>query len=538
MKLNLTLNHKMIITLFSSLLIIFLSQLMVRTMIELPALIELETLSDGKDIQRVKRAIENRVFQHELAAYDYAIWNDSYEFVTLSSSDPRFLKYIENNLVDSSFASLNVGGVLILDKSNKTIFTTRYDFITKTTQTKNQVIFDNLLERALRQTTDNNFGTTINAGIINTNIGPVIFAASKILPSSNPLLESRGTFILWTQLDEIAFDQLSSSLELQLKSISIDFLSQEVEYFTYFKQLMVKGVEFLPRNTSDYLYWTINDKSEDPILLIQQKTNKRTFNDSFLSSSLITGFSVSGLILIIISIFFSRNIISRLTSARSLMTDIIETGDFNRFLNVRGKDQIDQMFSKFNQLLFYINEQDKALKEQNLHLEQLNLEDPLTGVGNRRNLDTVLEQSWRQCKRFRKPISILMIDIDSFKKYNDHYGHQSGDTVLIKIAQTLQSKIHRATDYFARYGGEEFIVVLMDTDKTHAVSLANKLCQSISSLKLEHDTSSCSDIVTISVGVACTIPNDDQTALELINKADQALYNAKETGRNRACFIG
>jgi diguanylate cyclase (GGDEF)-like protein len=163
-------------------------------------------------------------------------------------------------------------------------------------------------------------------------------------------------------------------------------------------------------------------------------------------------------------------------------------------------------------------------------LHRISTTDPLTGVANRRNFDDALVLEWRRAARSRTPLSLIMIDIDAFKAYNDVYGHQAGDDCLRRVAESLQSHLHRAGDIVTRYGGEEF-AVLVDGDR--AGDLAELLRASVEKMTIEHRASPASNVVTISVGVATTIPDRDRDPAALLKAADEALYAAKAAGRNR-----
>jgi diguanylate cyclase (GGDEF)-like protein/PAS domain S-box-containing protein len=172
------------------------------------------------------------------------------------------------------------------------------------------------------------------------------------------------------------------------------------------------------------------------------------------------------------------------------------------------------------------------------HLEQelrmLSQRDGLTGIANRRYFDETLARECRRASRNAGPLSLLLFDIDSFKKYNDHYGHQAGDAILKQVAMALAGALNRGGDFAARYGGEEFAVVLPETELAGAQHMAEKLLQTIRDLRVPHVKSGVADHVTISVGVASVAANEAVTPEALISWADQALYAAKSAGRNRS----
>jgi len=159
--------------------------------------------------------------------------------------------------------------------------------------------------------------------------------------------------------------------------------------------------------------------------------------------------------------------------------------------------------------------------------------DTLTTIANRRRFDEFLLQSWRQMQRELEPLSVIMIDIDYFKPFNDCYGHAGGDECLKKVAIEMQKIIARPTDLLARYGGEEFVCILPATALEGAEHIAENLRLAIESLAITHKESDISDVITISLGIATTIPSPEQLLSNFMNSADHALYQAKKAGRNR-----
>ncbi len=175
------------------------------------------------------------------------------------------------------------------------------------------------------------------------------------------------------------------------------------------------------------------------------------------------------------------------------------------------------------------------LEKRNVELQRLSSIDGLTCIPNRRSFDVFIDKEWRRAIRDKKKaeISLIMIDIDYFKLFNDNYGHQTGDDCLKKVANSLNKCTHRATDLVARYGGEEFICVLADTPLDGAISLAEKMRKTIEKTAIKHEHSKITDIVSVSVGVSVIIPSDKNSPKDLIKAADEALYQAKENGRNQ-----
>lgn len=175
------------------------------------------------------------------------------------------------------------------------------------------------------------------------------------------------------------------------------------------------------------------------------------------------------------------------------------------------------------------------LKLQSDLLESMAHIDALTGISNRRSFDEAIEREWKLAMRAGTPVSLIMVDIDHFKNYNDNYGHDMGDLGLKQVATALATVITRPSDMLARYGGEEFVALLPDTNIEGARLIAERFRSNIETLQLPHAYSDAASCITISVGLAGLIPKDENSAHELLKQADKMLYCAKESGRNRVC---
>lgn len=178
-----------------------------------------------------------------------------------------------------------------------------------------------------------------------------------------------------------------------------------------------------------------------------------------------------------------------------------------------------------------LRESQEQLEHANAELQKLAALDGLTGIANRRRFDETIHTEWQRAQRNKKPLSLLMCDVDHFKKYNDGLGHQAGDLCLKKVAGALTGCLKRPADLAARYGGEEFALVLPDTSIDGALQLAENCRTHVERLELEHPAGG---VVTLSLGVASVVPDNHSTLEQLIARADKALYASKQAGRNRA----
>lgn len=187
---------------------------------------------------------------------------------------------------------------------------------------------------------------------------------------------------------------------------------------------------------------------------------------------------------------------------------------------IRAMERITEMRDQLNQL--------------NAELEALSQLDSLTQIYNRRTFNEMAQQQWLLAARQQTPMSVLMIDVDHFKLYNDHYGHPAGDTCLKKITQAIRDCLNRPFDLLGRYGGEEFIVLLPETDSMGAMKVANAINAELERVNLRHEISPTHRNVTVSIGGASCAHTTSSSLEDLIKRADRALYKAKHSGRNRS----
>ncbi|MTW04367.1 diguanylate cyclase [Duganella ginsengisoli] len=217
-------------------------------------------------------------------------------------------------------------------------------------------------------------------------------------------------------------------------------------------------------------------------------------------------------------------------------------GDFVTPILLASKDELRYVALSFNDMGLELS---RRVREADMHtcelevlnrkLAELSATDGLTGIANRRRFDEALASEWSRAARLRTPLALAMLDVDWFKKFNDHYGHQAGDECLRRVALVLAGCMRRAGDLGARYGGEEFAFIAPNCDEQHARQLAAKISNALHSLAMPHQLSEFG-YVTVSIGVAIITPTAGDAPDRLVKAADAALYRAKEQGRNRTVF--
>jgi diguanylate cyclase (GGDEF)-like protein len=240
----------------------------------------------------------------------------------------------------------------------------------------------------------------------------------------------------------------------------------------------------------------------------------------------VVGFLAIIFVVLLLALWLLR--IGLFNPLRNLLAGIEQysQGKLDTTIQPSGLQELYTLGNIFNSML-------QRIRDDINELERHSTLDGLTGIANRRYFDTAMERELSRAKRLLSPLSLLYIDIDYFKHYNDRYGHLGGDDTLQRIAETIAAMAQRSTDVAARIGGEEFAILLPDTETEHARLIGENLRLAVNTLNIEHADSSICDHITLSMGVATLIPDKDTQPNELLGRADRALYQAKSEGRNR-----
>jgi len=274
---------------------------------------------------------------------------------------------------------------------------------------------------------------------------------------------------------------------------------------------------------------TIHTSSPDStcqfvLQLTYQRTTNRFIKPLFQDAVLVLVLSGTLALLLIVGIL-NRFILGPLLKQISLFRSIADNGDLKQRLPEKAAGELGLLARTANSML-------GQMEGLNKQLRRISREDELTGIANRRCFNEWYKREWKRSVRYNNPFSLLMIDVDYFKNYNDAYGHTQGDQCLQKIAQTIQKELKRPLDLVGRYGGEEFAVILPNTDPLGAKFVAEEIRLSIQNLNIPHSGNTAGDVVTISTGIATAIPAREDNPEELLQEADKGLYKAKDSGRN------
>lgn len=239
---------------------------------------------------------------------------------------------------------------------------------------------------------------------------------------------------------------------------------------------------------------------------------------------------------LIVGVLLARTIGNRVI-IQPLLNLVQLAGDLSKG-NLEARCDTHSMVSEFNLLSGEFNRMAESMQKSNEKLSNLSLIDGLTNIANRRGFDKKLDEEWYRSKRTKRPLSLLMVDIDYFKVFNDTYGHLAGDDCLRTIGLILKNVGHRSADLPARYGGEEFALILPETDQQGATAIAELIHNQVAQTEIPHKESSISQFLTVSIGLAA-LPDAEKinSPIELIKLADEQLYRAKHEGRNKTCGI-
>jgi diguanylate cyclase (GGDEF)-like protein len=216
---------------------------------------------------------------------------------------------------------------------------------------------------------------------------------------------------------------------------------------------------------------------------------------------------------------------------------VIVAGGYGLRIRQKKRWRAAQGLEQLQERLHLLELHTRQLEQANQDLRRLSYLDGLTGIANRRRFEEVLDLEWRRACRAGTALSLVMIDTDFFKPFNDNYGHQRGDDCLILIANTLRNGLNRPGDMVARYGGDEFMLLIPETDAQGVAELAEALRARVEAMEILHEGSFADKVVTISLGVVTDYPTRGFSSSEIIAAADEALYQAKEEGRNQVALF-
>lgn len=494
--------------LFSSvyLILVFAGVLASRYLWFYPKEIESIRLLQQKEIISVQGFLEQKFHQQQTVTHDYAQWDDTYQFVKDGNES-----YINANLIADTYRTLGLNGLVIADNRGNIKIAQRLE--------DDQLITtENPLSRWFR--------TEITSGRVSQMLD---FAVFYRLDESLYLISA-------AEISNSGNSKPSNGYLLFAQEVRNDFW-QEVRKIT--------RVDFdvsLPddscRNISDPLSGKVTVLTErclknnfgNNVVKLQFTTEEQLIPRMMPAEIYFTFMVLAGIPMLLYVLFLHLVVEPVRVAARHMQDSDIISPLPDLYTNPRLKIQeLENLKDSYNQLI-------ERIREQQYQLTKLSKTDKLTGIGNRRDFEDIFTQTWRRAIRRKDNVALIMVDIDYFKLYNDHYGHPQGDIALQKVANALKDSVKRQDEYVFRYGGEEFVVICYARDANELNHVREKIKRAIDELKLPHQTSNIATHLTVSSGIAWIIQSghwlNNMQQKEWLKAADAALYEAKAAGRN------
>lgn len=492
--------------------------------------IELEEQEAKKDVERCLEAI-NREAQHlKVLAFDWAYWDDSYNFINDFNDE-----FLDSNFRGEELqGASNVDLIFFLDIQASVHW---YSIPDPDSGTQimlppfkiDQWDLDNPLFI-------NNKDYQSFSGLLLTKKGAILVASVNVLHSTG-VGESNGTLVIGRFLDEETYEQLAMQTRVDFSAWPVIEGGASSQQSDVLDQLGQQEALSLISEDKKYLtvYGTVDDVYGNTALLIEARVprNITTHGLSAERTSLVFMTLMAIVLFIILYAFLHKTLVTPLSKLTSHVKGINASEDMTQRLDIQQNDEIGILADEFNHMQIRLEEDHQMRKQMENTLRELATQDSLTEVANRRSFDAVLSREVQRAARRKDSISLIMVDIDHFKQYNDEYGHQSGDEALRMVARTLKEGMSRASDFVARYGGEEFVIILPNTMAREAHLVADILRTGVEALNIPHELSETAPHITISLGVSSQIPSHAYIVDDLLKEADKAMYEAKKQGRNR-----
>lgn len=495
---------------------------------QLPQLYALEAISDKKDVNRVKTAFISKSKELAVLNYDNAVWDDTYNFVNDQNN-----YYIESNFVNDTYVSLGIDGIHIYNKHDEIVWHRAWDkknwsdLPFKAFDKPSEFVKNHILISANEIIKNKNKPVT-KAGFTFVDDKLIFFSATSIFKSELQG-STNGTMLFWRFFDDELLNDLQKRAGI---NFSIELITNDVSKKTPLSSLS-SSIKNSYRTEKGEIFDVLPFVTGNGSIKFTYSAPSRQFSTSWLNLSTLVTSMLFLLTLLMIFVFFHYVIINPLLSADTRVRKILKNNDHSIRFNSKRKDEIGTMFYLIDRLLDGVQSNTQELTSHNIRLQKISKTDSLTKISNRRAFDDYMK-NLIDISADDLTVSMLVCDVDFFKKYNDSYGHNKGDKTLHSIAQTLKNNLHEDTDFVARYGGEEFVVVLKGTNNKNALAVANNLIKAVVDLNISHNMSDIADHVTLSVGVHTFNISDEQQYMTYFQLADKALYNAKNTGRNQA----
>jgi len=479
------------------------------------AFAKVEQVHFNKLGNQVARTIETRQHYFDAFVRDWAIWNDSYQFVEDQND-----AFVENNIDLETLTSIETLCIVYFDKN----FNVVYRFSAPEDETTVSKIVKNIQrQQSLIEATDLRNNSSFYLCIKEFK-SPFLAAMHPVIPTDNSK-PANGYLLMGTLVNHKFSEQVSLQAGYDFDLVKV--CDQHCRDSKPTANGHINVVSHFLDEESAQMFLMVHDIQEHCSFKLVTTVYRE------MNVHLIQVFRVTLVVIIImglLGILIVEKTLSRLVTAPishqiHQLNNISDSGDLTQRFDEKGSGELLLLSQTSNRMLEKISH-----LNQSLHLASET--DSLTGLWNRRRFDKQLDHEWQLAIRNNTSVSLLMVDVDHFKVYNDTYGHQEGDSCLQQVATTISKNMLRTADIATRYGGEEFAVILPDIEHAGAMKVAERIREAVALLQIANRDAAGEKFVTISVGVATLSANKHNHYTDVVRMADQALYRAKESGRN------
>jgi len=483
----------------------------------LPKLRELEAQTDRKDLRRVLLAIDGKKLQLATLAYTNAIGDGMYEF----GAKP------DANFFDSTFPldtliNLKIDIVALFDGDNRIL---KKHMIDESQQafTDAPLPLTALLPYLIDLSKVRPHAPIFDSGFVATDKGALLFAIASVMRSDTNS-NANGNLLFATYFDQELLSEIEESAQVHFTFAAVSEADKAAPRI---------AADDVYRDDNDQLQWLLRDNRGNAVSKLILTLPPRSYDADLWALPVAVSFFVNLIGATVMLLLFQRALVRPLLGISNYLREVREGDDYAKRLDSQLHNELGELSRDIDALVQHVHVQQQQLQAQTSEMQALSFQDGLTGLANRRRFDQALTDSWARAQRSHSPLALIMLDVDYFKNYNDHYGHQQGDEALKQVATIIRRVAVRQSDTAARYGGEEFAILLPDTSEFSAQKIADRMQKELAALAIPHERSAISRQLTVSIGIAAIVPGATQSSRELVHHADSALYNAKGSGRNR-----
>lgn len=519
---TISLRSKLLLAVALALVFSLTTQAFIRFYWTLPALEQMASNANKADLLRLEEAFSQQIDTLRSISLDNSVWDEMYRAAT--ARDANWFE--ETYFLHETFSQLNINGWYFYANDAHLIagqsIEPPYHIISNPIfATPGHSITQHFLFEAVE--VDKN--TLSRWGLVTINERPAI-VISHAITRGDATGTIAGTNLIWSYVNEKRLFQLQQALQKPLK----------LQLITSPSEIPINTVNAFESSAHGEAYnhqlnLLFRDFLGTPFFLLSFRETTYPFDESVFDITLLFGLLAAAFMLYLFYVFIRHQILVPIQRMLGIVTEVMETSDFSKRMELKGYDDIGRLGTHIDKLFRLVKDQKAELIEHNQQLKSMSYTDPLTGIANRRYLDQHLLTLAENANTTNIPISILLIDVDHFKSFNDNYGHSQGDKALMDVATLLRQNTHAATDFVCRLGGEEFLIVLRETDSNDALLVAENLCKQIAKAGVSHVMSPF-HVLTVSIGVTTKPAGIPLHHAELIDQADKALYLAKDAGRN------